>query len=365
MTLVRLISPRHFEPWDFRNPDDPGIGGSETMHVELAWRLAALGHEVHSYVPRREDTPALHRGVHWHDVRDVDYAAPGVFILVRGLPLIRAFSPSTSQRIWCVFQDEDEYPETWERVQDSLGLVEKFIGLCTPHVNHLRENHPDIADRVVQSRNGIRLELLQSIISNEVSVKRQSHRLMYASSPDRGLRGLLTIWSLIRFCVPDAELHVCYGFDNLEKGEHASGKNHAQLTALRSALKQPGIVLRGRMGQPDLYRAWLQASVMCAPTNFRETGYITLMEAQACGVLPIVNPIWAAQENLCAGIGIEGDGEHSSITLRQYAMAAVHCLRHADEMHDIRLGMMIEARKRFAWQEVAQQYHTWLQEEKR
>lgn len=30
----------NFEKWDFRNSIRKGIGGSETSHVEMAWRLA-------------------------------------------------------------------------------------------------------------------------------------------------------------------------------------------------------------------------------------------------------------------------------------------------------------------------------------
>ena len=41
-----LYSPVCFEKWDWRSSVKTGIGGSETSHVEMAWRLAARGHKV-------------------------------------------------------------------------------------------------------------------------------------------------------------------------------------------------------------------------------------------------------------------------------------------------------------------------------
>ena len=41
-----LYSPVAFEKWDWRNSVEKGIGGSETSHVEMAWRLVARGHKV-------------------------------------------------------------------------------------------------------------------------------------------------------------------------------------------------------------------------------------------------------------------------------------------------------------------------------
>lgn len=369
MAIVHMISPRHFEAWDFRNPDDPGIGGSETMHVEIAWRLAALGHEVHSYVPRRPDTPPLALGVYWHDLSEVNYAAPGVFILIRGFHHLYQF-PSLpwsyyhgdARRIWCVFQDVDESPTCWRDQQTHLYKIERLIALCPTHQRYLQQAHPEVEKRVFLSRNGFRKQLLQQVLLEDDVPARDPYRLTFASSPDRGLYGLLYIWPFIRSQVPEATLHVCYGFDNLEKLQQSAvvRRNTARL---RQALQQPGVIVRGRLGQRALYREWLQTSVLCAPTNFHETGYITLMEAQACGVVPIVNPVWAAGDYLLDGIGIEGDAEHSALTLYNYAMAAVHLLKHSDELEDFRTSLTQEACQRFDWQAVATQYHAWLEEE--
>src|SRR3990167_1047237 len=48
-----FYSPVAFEKWDFRNSIETGIGGSETSHVEMAWRLARRGHKAVTHPPIR------------------------------------------------------------------------------------------------------------------------------------------------------------------------------------------------------------------------------------------------------------------------------------------------------------------------
>jgi len=47
----------------------------------------------------------------------------------------------------------------------------------------------------------------------EVDIDRQPNRFIYASAPERGLDTLIDLFPLIRRRIPDAELHVFYGWD--------------------------------------------------------------------------------------------------------------------------------------------------------
>lgn len=359
MSHIHLVSPRSFEEWFYNSPDHPGIGGSETMHCEMAWRLAARGHQVTSYAPvPPESRGQVWRGVLWRHLDDIDYTQGGVWVFVRGMEWLERFTPTPAQRVWCVFQDVDllvPWEEAW------LPKVDRIIGLCATHCEYLQDKHPTFAAKVYQSRNGLRGDLVDAVLV-EPRPLRNPHRLMYASSPDRGLYGLLQAFKLIRFLVPDATVDVFYGFDNMNKLEDRGAVRWHRQRVLKAA-QQPGVHLRGRAGQPTLYREWLHTGVMCAPTNFAETGYITLMEAQALGAIPIVNPIWAAKEYQRGGIAIEGDGEHDALTLRRYAMAAVHLMQHPELQEEIRGPMMAQARKDFDWEPVLDQYEQWIRED--
>jgi hypothetical protein len=43
-------------------------------------------------------------------------------------------------------------------------------------------------------------------------------KMLYASSPDRGLEHLLRMWPQIKEKIPGAELHFCYGWNMFDKG---------------------------------------------------------------------------------------------------------------------------------------------------
>ena len=62
---IHFYSPNYIENWDFRNTIDIGIGGSETSHVEMAWRFARRGYEVISYSPINDDCPRFWKNVEW------------------------------------------------------------------------------------------------------------------------------------------------------------------------------------------------------------------------------------------------------------------------------------------------------------
>jgi hypothetical protein len=118
--------------------------------------------------------------------------------------------------------------------------------------------------------------------------------------------------------VPDAELHVFYGFNVLDR----VAVTNPQLAAFKGAIlakaaelggEDGGVFLRGRVGQVELAREMQQARVLAYPTAFLETSCITAMEAKAAG-LPIVTSHLGA---LVASIIFEVEAE-----LDGYAAAA-------------------------------------------
>ena len=98
------------------------------------------------------------------------------------------------------------------------------------------------------------------------SPMRNPKRLIFASSPDRGLLPLLLIFQRAKELVPDLELHVYYGFNNMEtaakwiaqRAPNKANKPSAaeyNLAKLRDALDMPGVTVHGRTAQPELARA--------------------------------------------------------------------------------------------------------------
>jgi glycosyltransferase involved in cell wall biosynthesis len=119
------------------------------------------------------------------------------------------------------------------------------------------------------------------------------------------------MWPKIRERVPDAELHVFYGFENWRKSATYDSGQLRLIEEVESKLKELeplGVVLRGRVPQQDLAQEFLQAGAWLHPTWFTETSCITAMEAQASGLACVTSPIAALVETLGdRGTMISGD----------------------------------------------------------
>lgn len=343
-----FYSPIAFEKWDWRNSVEKGIGGSETSHVEMAWRLAARGHEVVTYAPIPDDCPGEWRGTIWKKLEEVDFKQKGVWILYRCPETVDRF-PSKGRRkdqqLWLMMQDWD-YPN-W--TDDRIKNTDRIITLCKSHGKYIIKKHPLVQNNLWLSSNGIKIDLIEE--TEKLNIKRNPKRIMYASSPDRGLKAALQIFKKAHELDPELELHAFYGFNNLNKLIKGSPNSPLAVAKreIEALMSQPGVTFHGRISQVELYKQWYETGIDLYCTTFFETSHITGMEAQAMGGIPIFSPIFAQAENMQYGIGIEGDPS-DPLTIARFAAEVVHLTTQQYIQDEIRPQMMKWARKRFDWE---------------
>lgn len=352
-----FLSTLTFEPWDWRNAEAVGIGGSETSHIEMCAALARRGHKVVSFAPtpfEMEDGP---EGVPWLNLRYTVLDRPGIWVIYRAPHAIDWFTPTAEQELWLVCQDVDYTVAGDELNQARCAKLSRLIALCETHAHYLRWRHPYAAEKVCVSSNGIRSAKIRELAL--AAPPRNPRRLMYASSPDRGMVNLLTrIFPRAKEILPELELHVYYGFENIDKvvallgADSRVGKNTAELRAM---LEQPGVIWHGRTGQLKLYEEWLKAGIWCHPSNFTETSCITCMEAQALGAIPITTPTWAIGENVGHGVFIDGDAT-APLVHGRYTLELMRMALDPEGQEAIRRDMMPWALDRFDWEHFAAQW---------
>lgn len=344
-----FYSPVAFEPWDWRNSVEKGIGGSETSHVEMSWRLATRGHEVITYAPIPKDCPGEWRGTKWYDINKIkekDFEQEGIWILYRCPPVIDIFKPieeRKNQKIWFMMQDWD-YPNwTEERIHN----CDRIITLCKAHGRFTVDRHPLIKKNLWLTSNGIKIDLIEE--TEKKGLERNPYRIMHASSPDRGLKQALISFRKAKKMMPELEFHAFYGFNNLEK--LAKGRNSFRLIIddLKKLLDQPGVTFHGRVSQNVLYEEWLKSGIYIYETNFFETSNIASMEAQAMGAVPVFSPIFAQAENIQWGTPIYGESFDPE-TQSRFAIELVRLAKRTQLQDKIRPDMMAWARKRFDWE---------------
>lgn len=189
-------------------------------------------------------------------------------------------------------------------------------------------------------------------IRNPLRRGRNPRKIMYASSPDRGLYTLLELMPKIREVVPDVELHVFYGFDGIDDlitaGKWPEKSRVATDDLKRLILSTGGVVWRGRVSQRELYQEWLSSGMMVYPTMFAELTFISGLEAQCCGAIPVVTNVWAQGENTKYGIKINGDPSHPLVKA-QFVAEICRLAKDIEDQETIRFKMVEEARGRCSW----------------
>jgi glycosyltransferase involved in cell wall biosynthesis len=350
-----------FENWDFTNPITKGIGGSETSQIEMSSRLARRGHNVISYAPVPwDDEFKIHRDVKWISHEKVTFTENGLWIIYRIPEALDEFSIDhlkEGKEVWFVAQDVFYEAMNEER----FSKIDKYICLCQDHANYVSFKYPQFADKIVISSNGINVDIINALVKNN-KIERNPHRLIYSSSPDRGLEQLIPIFQKAKEFIPDLELHVYYGFDNIDKVIAKMPFVARMKDSIMAGMNSTdGIFWHGRVGQIELLIEWMKSGIWCYPINFTETSCISCMEAQACGVIPIVSPVWALRENVMHGIQVQGDVK-DKLTLAKFVGEIVRVCNSQD-LRDKLLanGKMIEeAKVRFNWERYVDQWESWI-----
>lgn len=139
-------------------------------------------------------------------------------------------------------------------------------------------------------------------------MKRQ-HRLFYGSSYDRGLHYLLDMWPKIKKIYPEAELHVCYGWDFYDKAYADNMERMAWKARMNHDMQREGITHHGRLGKEELKEVRSQCGIWSYPTDFGETCCITALDCQREGVVPVVMAKAGLKETVQSGIKVAGEIE--------------------------------------------------------
>lgn len=294
------------EPWGPQRLAT-GLGGAETAVLHLAANWVALGREVSIYLAPSADEPSSWSGPeghHWRGVRivDVRHFHPrdtfGVLIIWRSAELLDL--PLRARVLLLDLHDvpeEEELTDLRMRRLEGGGLpgggpVQRGIVVRSPFHGQLLPSrvHARVAVRVVC--NGFD----PSLVPRGVGVRAVSdtqHRqpvVIYASAYDRGLEHMVRYgWPAILAQVPEAELHVYYGWQS-HKAVRGEGRAQAERERIDSLLASArSVKIFGRVGQRTLLQAKREAVVHYYVGTWPEVDCISVRESAAAGCIPVTS----------------------------------------------------------------------------
>jgi glycosyltransferase involved in cell wall biosynthesis len=186
--------------------------------------------------------------------------------------------------------------------------VDRILCLSSWHRAHLAERYPFAKGKLTRIRNGI----TPSYFTTEPAPEREK-RVLYTSSPDRGLDILLELWPSVRKRVPDAELVHTHApvYDRIAD-RIPSVRAHRE--RIRKLSAQPGVCGLAGLAQPNLTELLRSSLVWAHPAfitgcgaRMMETSCIGAMEAQAAGCCVVAAGWGALPETVKVGKLIDGD----------------------------------------------------------
>lgn len=261
---------------------DRGMTGTELGFVRVTEELRKLGHEVVPFMGDRE---------YRREWTDFDA------LLSWNEPMPFAGSRSTQKRV--VFQMLNDFsfcPPHFDR------WVDKHVGVSRGQVDHIVKHYPQTAGRWAVVPLGCDPELYED--------RRVQGRVVYASSPDRGLHWLLSAWPEIRKAVPEAHLRVFYHWsDDLLHITETSvspqgGPYHPHIVEIAQrkryikrameALQPLGVEWVGSVSRARMAKEWSEASVMAYPCDtvaLSEGFSVSILEAHASFTAPVITDV--------------------------------------------------------------------------
>jgi glycosyltransferase involved in cell wall biosynthesis len=173
----------------------------------------------------------------------------------------------------------------------------------------------------------------------------------WGSSYDRGLQHLLKIWPQVKEEVPEAELHICYGWDLFDKAYHDNAERQAWKEKINDMMKAPGITHHGRVGKDELKEIRQKCGIWAYSTHFDEIHCITALECQLDGCVPCVIEKAALSETVQSGVKVQGDIYDPKVR-EKYKEELIALMKDTTRWHGEQIKG-IEFAKSCDWSEVA------------
>ncbi len=279
-----------------------GLGGSEEAVVFLAEALVKVyNYDITVYADPSPHDLMKHsiNGVRWrhHSAFDVD-RPEDVFISWRYGASLGLGYKASRRFLW--LQDL----VSWESLptlsvmlneennenNETIILVLSDFHRTFTRTHLLRNGYTDkrADESIAVLPNGIDLRY-----ASAMDGQNNPHQFVYGSSPIRGLEQLLRVWPEIKRALPLAQLSVYYGFpphvtQQLEKSMGKEGFA-AFKTRIMSHLDQLGVTYYGAVDHQTLAEAYSRAGFLLYPTNYPETGCISVQKSMASGAFPITS----------------------------------------------------------------------------
>ena len=317
------------QTWNSETVQRTGIGGSELMAIHMSEGLAKLGHYVTIY--NSCGSEAIIHGVTYKPTKELwSHKDCDVLVVSRYANLLDSIQ-ARKKFLWC----HDVVAQY--ATPELLKLTDKVLALSQWHKQNLVWEHGLSEEHVLVTRNGIDLSRFDQ------TIKKDGFRCINSSSPERSWRLLLELWPKIKKQVPQASLHLYYGFEDLLKSDDNIPLFN-ELSTKIEASRSLNVVYHGRVNQAELAKEFMKSNVWTYPGLFLETYCIGAAEAMASNCHMVCSDLAALHEVASMGTLIPfGHPEYNEMFVEATVKALLNENQPSYDVKDFDLTSLIEA----------------------
>ncbi|MFQ5771784.1 MAG: glycosyltransferase family 4 protein, partial [bacterium] len=277
MQSLQLIFADGSSIYNGNSPETYPLGGSQSALVYLTRALAKLGHDVHVY--NNCSSPGVYHGVHYHQIKEITevnrFLYSDAFISLRNPRVFHRWVNSGACILWSQDAFDQNYLQEIKTNEDIRHNIDAIFCVSKWQAWTFMTHLHWPADKIFITRNAIWSEYYPKEFSEP-----PGRRLVYTSTPFRGLELLLQLFPRIYKAVPDAELHV---FSSMQVYQQDKAEEQKKFGHIYELANQPGVTMHGSVGQKVLASELIRCRVLAYPNIFPETSCIAAMEALAAG----------------------------------------------------------------------------------
>ena len=238
------------------------VGGTERCIQRIAGELAKHGAEAH-VLTTHEGSPTTVNGVTYHALAETDAIAADASIDVfvdAAVTDILGVVKAKKKVAFIPFNHKD-----WRKLDRKIDCYVVNSPIKKEFV--LRQNPFIDPDKISLIGPGVDL-----IDYDACKAKTVPYRLLWSSSPDRGLYHLLRFWPQIRADFPDATLHVTYNTRAMESYRWLHDAHAEWARAIEEGEDLPGVTYCGGLRRDLFIREQKEAALMALPHELLAPG---------------------------------------------------------------------------------------------
>jgi 2-polyprenyl-3-methyl-5-hydroxy-6-metoxy-1,4-benzoquinol methylase/glycosyltransferase involved in cell wall biosynthesis len=309
-----------------------GLGGAETDIINLS-NIFANDYKFNVHVFCSCPRPGIYDNVVYHDLRIsknlIKEIAPDLLILSRNAKVLNSvdFKKEYNAKKVCLWTHDIPQDPIWTGFDKSYKNIDKIFALTQWHKKAIMKYYPFIDEKkMFVARNGVDMNRYK----DRDKIKKVPGRLIYSSTPYRGLDILAKVFPEIKKRVPEAHLKV---FSSMNVYGRAYDLIEEEYRRLYERLKNmDGVEYSASVTQKELAIEQMKAMVLAYPNTFEETCCVTALECEAAGTPIVTSDLAALCETVPEDVGIKISGNpHGKEYQEKFINAVVELLTNQEK----------------------------------